>query len=264
MPTCWDESKGIGENDPFGHVAYTLDGTVSGECPDGYDKRIPEVQLFIRINNYNGGTYQLSNDSDLFHVDFMSGWQEGKLAEILEECQPFGDLGYNPPCGCDEFLTESPSPAEPVCDVDAREHILDEATDVVTLLPRASNSDLEIIPKTWTVDPPFDCKNPEVPCDDSTLNFRFRRRLISCQDVADRSSSLCKKALIKSHCPQTCNNSSFCMKDSKARFQLNNNKKKLIKNCRWVKKNLERCQIYDMCNTCRESCLNFNQCQDAA
>jgi hypothetical protein len=256
MPTCWDQTKGIGDTDPIGHVAYTLDGTVSGDCPDGYDTRLPEVQLFIRINNYKGGTYQLSNDSDIFHVDFMNGWQEGKLAEMIENCQPSGEPGYNPPCGCDNFVTESPSPAKAVCDTDVREHILDEATDVVTLLPRASNSDLEIVPKTWDVDPPFECN---VPCEDSTLNFRFGRRWMNCERVAGRIS-LCNKNLIKSHCPQTCNSPLFCNKDSFTRFKLNNR----LKNCKWVRKKKTRCRAYEMCNTCRKACLNFNQCQNAA
>lgn len=259
MPTCWNETKGIGVDDPFGHVAYTLDGTVGGDCPDGYDKRIPQVQLFIRINNYKGGTYQLSNDSDIFHVDFMTGWQEGKLTEIIEKCEPSGDPGYNPPCGCDDFLTESTSPAKAVCDTDVREHILDEATNVVTLLPRASNSDLEMVPKTWDVDPPFECKHPGVPCADSTLGFRFRRQMLSCEDVSDKLA-LCKKETIKSHCPQTCNSSSWCNKDSRSRFKLN----KRFKNCRWIRRKPAKCGALDMCNTCRKSCQNFSQCQDTA
>jgi len=159
MPTCWDESKGVGTDDPFGHVAYTVDGAVGGDCPTGYTKRIPQVQLFVRIKNYKGGTYQLADGTDIFHVDFMNGWQENKLTNIIQDCEPSGEPGYNPPCDCDQFLTDTPMPAETVCDDEVRQYIIDEATDVVNVLPRASNSNVGVITKTWTddEDPPFDC-----------------------------------------------------------------------------------------------------------
>merc|ERR1711970_942108 len=87
MPTCWD-GKSLGDdNDHKSHMAYTLDGNVGGECPSGFNHRVPEVQLFVRINNYEGGTYQLSDSSDVWHVDFFNGWQEGKLQEIVDNCE---------------------------------------------------------------------------------------------------------------------------------------------------------------------------------
>mmetsp|Transcript_19687 Transcript_19687/g.22659 ORF Transcript_19687/g.22659 Transcript_19687/m.22659 type:complete len:501 (+) Transcript_19687:1-1503(+) len=159
MPTCWDESKGIGTDDPFGHVAYTTDGAVGGPCPSGFNKRIPQVHLFVRIKNYQGGVYQLADGNDKFHVDFMNGWQEGKLLEIMQGCEPSGEEGYNPPCGCNQFLTENTDYAKPLCDEEVRQHMIDEATDVVNILPRASNSNAGVVPKTWEddEDPPFVC-----------------------------------------------------------------------------------------------------------
>lgn len=260
MPTCWDESKGIGTNDPFSHVAYTVDGSVSGECPAGFNKRIPEVQLFVRINDYQGGTYQLSNDSDTFHVDFMSGWKEGALENILANCAPFGDPGYNPPCGCDEFLVETANPAKPVCDVDVREHIVDEATDVVTVLPRSFNSDAEMIPKTWDVDPPFDCESsgPGIDCHDSPLTFNFKKEPRTCSEL-DATSTLCNKKRIKSHCPAACEADWWCSKDSKGRFRLANNGK--FKRCKWVaRRPNKRCQKTGICDTCKLTCKNVDAC----
>ena len=66
-------------------MAYTLDGSVSGQCPVGFNHRLPQVQLFVRVNNYRGSDrgYQLSDGASDFHVDFFNGWQEGKLQEML-------------------------------------------------------------------------------------------------------------------------------------------------------------------------------------
>ena len=161
MPTCWDSSKGIGTNDPITHVAYTLDGTVSGPCPAGYDKRLPQVQLFVRIANYQGGTYQLSDGLDVFHVDFMNGWEKGKLDQIMAGCPKTGATGYNPPCDCDQFLTFNNQASGRVCDADIRQHIVDEETTVVTgQLPLSTNSPgVSVVPRSWAdnADPPFTC-----------------------------------------------------------------------------------------------------------
>lgn len=173
MPTCWDESKGIGIDDPLGHVAYTVDGTVGGPCPSGYNKRIPQVQLFLRIINYPGGTFQLSDGSEVFHVDFMNGWQEGKLQKIIRDCEPSGVEGYNPPCDCDQFLTENEAVSGRVCDADVKQYILDEDIDVVTTLPRGTCEETDIIAKTWDVDPPF-----EAVCDNGS-NFT------ECESILD-------------------------------------------------------------------------------
>ncbi len=158
MPTCWDESKGIGTEDPFSHVAYTKDGTVSGPCPDGYGKRLPQIQLFVRINNYKGGLYQLADGSDAFHVDFMNGWKEGKLQQILDECAPSGEMGYNPPCDCTHLLTETEDPSPMVCDDDVKRYIIDEEADIVIGdLPRGTCQGMNLTEKTWEVTPPFQC-----------------------------------------------------------------------------------------------------------
>ena len=174
MPTCWDGQSLGDDNDHKSHMAYTLDGNVDGECPSGFNHRLPEVQLFVRINNYEGGTYQLSDSSDVWHVDFFNGWQEGKLQDIIDNCEldSSEDFGYNPPCACtpdsDEsnFLTAVEDVAGPVCDVDVRELIIDEATDVVNTLPVGSCEGPPLIPKSWDqiTDDLFDCQaTPTAP-----------------------------------------------------------------------------------------------------
>ena len=64
FPTCWDDSKGLGDTgDPISHMAYTDDGTVTGACPEGYNRRLPQIQLFVRIANYEGGKYTFSDNT---------------------------------------------------------------------------------------------------------------------------------------------------------------------------------------------------------
>ena len=92
MPTCWNGELGDA-NDHKDHMAFTLDGTVTGECPTTHNRRLPQIQLFVRIPNYRGDLYryQLSDGTDdVWHVDFFNGWQEGKLQEIIDGCE------YNP------------------------------------------------------------------------------------------------------------------------------------------------------------------------
>lgn len=171
MPTCWNGKLGI-DNDHKDHVKFTLDGTVAGECPTGFNRRLPQVQLFVRISNYKGAKYKytLSDENDAFHVDFMNGWKEGKLQEIINGCPIIGDEAtYNPPCNCDAFLTNNFQLSGPVCDEDVRKLILDEATDVVDMLPRGGCQG-KIIPKSWSVDPPLECEDGG--CMDMTIEVK--------------------------------------------------------------------------------------------
>jgi len=157
MPTCWDGVELGNNNNHKDHMAYTLDGSVAGECPDGFNRRLPQVQLFVRINNYKGGKYQLSDSSPFWHVDFFNGWEEGKMAELIRDCPvPDQEVGnYNPPCGCtpregnNDFLTWNFDLAKEVCDSDVRRLIINEAIDVTDTLPLGTCQGPELIPKSW-------------------------------------------------------------------------------------------------------------------
>ncbi len=173
FPTCWDDSKGLGDTgDHMSHMAYTVDGTVEGACPEGYNRRLPQIQLFVRIHNYEGGKYTFSDntlptDTEVFHADFMNGWDEGALENIINNCQPApgtepGD--YNPPCNCDQFLTKKPTmlsfdgegsndaEAAKICPIDVKSHIVNEEINfTVGGLPRGSCSN----PVINNVPPPF-------------------------------------------------------------------------------------------------------------
>merc|ERR1719197_2342094 len=164
FPTCWDDSKGIGDTgDHMSHMAYTVDGTVEGACPKGYNRRLPQIQLFVRIADYEGGKYTfsdntLASDTEVFHADFMNGWVDGSLEKIVKKCKAIPGTGgpgdYNPPCNCDQFLTKksdllnfeteegrNDAEAANVCPIDITTHIVDEVIDYgVGGLPRGSCS----------------------------------------------------------------------------------------------------------------------------
>lgn len=89
MPTCWNGELGD-TNDHKNHMAYTLNGEVAGECPQSHPRRLPEIQLFVRIPNYKGGKYQLSDGSTEFHFDFFNGWsvstESAEIAFVALSC----------------------------------------------------------------------------------------------------------------------------------------------------------------------------------
>lgn len=298
MPTCWDESKGIGDNgDPFSHVAFTTDGTVAGPCPAGYNKRIPQIQLFVRIPNYQGGTYQLSDGNDVWHVDFMNGWQPNKLQNIINDCTPSGTLGYNPPCDCDQFLTENTEAVGAVCDNDVKRFIVNEETAVVTSLPRGTCQGPKLIPKTWNVDPPFgQCigvppgpapspnppsPTPEpptatpptspTPCVNNsgfTWNLDFFDVDVNCDWITKnkkkrdaRRSRYCPRAEISSNCPIPCNACPNCSDDTDFTFILKWNGKEV--KCDWLTLNKKQIQQRrsTYCGTIGSSCpLSCGNC----
>ena len=86
MPTCWDGVELGNNNDHKNHMSYTVDGRVAGACPSEFPRRFPQIQLFVRINGYEGGEYTLSDGETNFHVDFFNGWQDGALQRIIDRC----------------------------------------------------------------------------------------------------------------------------------------------------------------------------------
>lgn len=160
MPTCWD-GKELGDtNNHKDHMSFTVDGTVWGDCPDGFDHRLPQIQLFVKIRDFNGveRNYQLSDGTSHFHIDFFNGWKEGKLQELIDYCevidpeQPIGEVnpqtGCTPETGDTRFLTTSDYAKGSVCDKDVRRLVMNEATDVTTSLPSGSCNG-QLLSKSW-------------------------------------------------------------------------------------------------------------------
>jgi len=235
FPTCWNGELGI-DNDHKDHVVYALNGRFDGPCPASHPRRLPEAQIFIRVNGYDSTdkSYMFSDNSDVFHADFFNGWQEGKLQEIMDNCQldDSDDFGYNPPCACtpddqfdSRFLTENNRVASAVCDVDVRELIIDEATDVTNTLPMGSCQGPPLKPKSWTdIDNnTFDCaQTPTAPipaptapvtpptgggCVDQPLAFKNKSKQ-NCDWVAQKAQQRCSKnwqgKRLSEYCPVAC------------------------------------------------------------
>merc|ERR1712176_1693255 len=176
---------------------------VAGDCPEGYDRRLPQIQLFVRIKNYQGKKYRytLSDESNVFHVDFMNGWKEGALQKIIDECPIEGEqTDYNPPCNCDgpNFLTPNENASRGACDSDVRNFILDEATDVVNALPRGGCNG-NVIEKSWTEDPPFTCK-----ATNDCGNNKNRKECIKNEECTwNKNDKLCEEACSGEDCEAT-------------------------------------------------------------
>jgi len=109
FPTCWD---GVNVEDINGnHVAYSeeCDGDVFNECfdfdcPESHPVRMPEIHLYVRVLNYEGGAHVFSNDTDVFHSDYFSGWDDEMLQYLLDECENYSEAA-NPDAFCSDFLT---------------------------------------------------------------------------------------------------------------------------------------------------------------
>jgi len=109
FPTCWD---GVNVEDINGnHVTYSeeCDGDVFNECfdfdcPESHPVRMPEIHLYVRVLNYEGGAHVFSNDTDVFHSDYFSGWDDEMLQYLLDECENYSEAA-NPDAFCSDFLT---------------------------------------------------------------------------------------------------------------------------------------------------------------
>ena len=57
------------------HVSYDTsdEGTFDGECPASHPVKLPEVHLYFRIKDYEGGEHVFSDGSSVFHADYFSG-----------------------------------------------------------------------------------------------------------------------------------------------------------------------------------------------
>jgi hypothetical protein len=188
MPSCWDGVELGNNNNHMDHMRYTTNGEVSGPCPSDFPVRLPELQLFVRILNYQGGNYkyELSNgsegadsegngDNQNWHVDFFNGWKEGTVQTLIDNCPVPEQNGYNPYCEClhtndganalPNDITFRPRELahQPVCEADVRKLIIDEPTHFVATLPRGTCQGPELKERSYTTlsNSLFDCDSGE-------------------------------------------------------------------------------------------------------
>jgi len=108
FPSCWD-GKNLDSPDHMSHVAYTEDGEVDGVCPLSHPVKIPTIALFFRIFDYDGGWHTFSDGSGIFHADYISGWDEDFLQNVLDNCEN-ESLAPMPNAFCEDFLTFRDAP----------------------------------------------------------------------------------------------------------------------------------------------------------
>lgn len=118
MPNCWD---GVRLNSPpshTAHVTYADFGEPGAKCPESHPVRMPQIELFFRIAPYSGGWHLFSDGSNVFHADYVSGWEEDFLQDLLDNCSNEGD-GAQPNFFCEEHLNFRDAPKctdEETCD----------------------------------------------------------------------------------------------------------------------------------------------------
>merc|ERR1719510_2263169 len=175
MPSCWDGVELGDKNNHKDHMRYTTNGEVAGPCPSDFPVRLPELQLFVRILNYQGADfkYELSSgsvgadsqgngDNQNWHVDFLNGWKEGTIQTLIENCPIPEQNGYNPYCEClhtNDGANALPSDItirpreiahEPMCEADVKRLILDEPTHNLASLPRGTCQGPELKDRSYT------------------------------------------------------------------------------------------------------------------
>jgi len=90
MPNCWDGESLDSPPDHTSHVTYSEDSEFDGDCPSSHPIKLPQIQLFFRIMPYDGGWHTFSDGSDVFHADYVSGWEQDFLQDVLDGCDNEG------------------------------------------------------------------------------------------------------------------------------------------------------------------------------
>merc|ERR1712108_37096 len=110
FPTCWD-GVNLEAKDGAKHVVYAdeCDGNEHNECfdfdcPSSHPVKMPELHLYVRVLDYEGGAHVFADGSDVFHSDYFSGWDEDKLQHVLDNCENDSEAAM-PNAYCSDFLT---------------------------------------------------------------------------------------------------------------------------------------------------------------
>ena len=82
---CWD-GVNLDSEDHMSHVAFRLGEREDAPCPGSHPVRLPRLDFFIRWFNTPRATWRFSDENNplRFHADYISGWDEGFLQELLD------------------------------------------------------------------------------------------------------------------------------------------------------------------------------------
>jgi hypothetical protein len=109
LPNCWD-GVNLGDKPPHtNHVAYAEDSQFDGDCPESHPIKIPQIQFFFRIMDYDGGWHTFSDMTGVFHADYVSGWDSTFLQQVLDNCSNEGEAAM-PNFFCEKHLTYRDAP----------------------------------------------------------------------------------------------------------------------------------------------------------
>jgi len=89
------------------HLAYSQysPGTPVRVCPPSHPIELPQLMLSVKYPTRGGPTARLaSGDFTTYHADFMNGWEQGRLTQLVNDC-----LNSNKYCG----QQDAPVPGHP-------------------------------------------------------------------------------------------------------------------------------------------------------
>ncbi|ORY71110.1 uncharacterized protein BCR38DRAFT_404234 [Pseudomassariella vexata] len=141
FPACWN-GKDVDSDDHQSHVAYP-DLVQDGECPEGFDVRLPTLFFETIWDTYNfygkDGIFTIANGDPTgfgYHGDFINGWDPDFLQEAVTTCTNLSGLMSD--CPLFDLQTEA---EQQQCTINppsslAVENVLGDGVDgVMTELP---------------------------------------------------------------------------------------------------------------------------------
>lgn len=138
FPTCWNGE--LDSPNHMDHVAYPRDAR-NGECPDGYDQRLPAL-FFETIYNtlmfreYKGRFIFANGDPTGYgyHGDFVSAWEGTTLQDAIDNPACTNPMSGGEQSAC-PVLDIKPEVDYKSCTMETPEVLLHEKLDFVDALP---------------------------------------------------------------------------------------------------------------------------------
>jgi len=168
FPTCWD-GKNV-ESNNGDHVAYSeeCDGDEHNECfdfdcPASHPVKMPEIHLYVRVRGYEGGAHMFANETDIFHSDYFSGWDEEELQTVLDNCENYSEAAM-PDAYCSDWLTfrgKGKEEGVQVEDDDIREDLEKIQPDPIDIKGTICAEEVTNVPEV----PRGSCKGTLIPAD---------------------------------------------------------------------------------------------------
>jgi Domain of unknown function (DUF1996) len=95
FPDCWDGLH-TDSVDHKSHMAYT---NTQGDCPEGFERKVPLLHLQLRYPLTGQFLISLSSGTRWTqHADFLNAWNQDRLQELVTDCLNAGiDCGVDPP-----------------------------------------------------------------------------------------------------------------------------------------------------------------------